>query len=110
RVSAPDEMRRGVLEEHRLGRQGIKQRRVDIELGHPEAMKHAVRQEVGVSFMFASAVRAEIARGELQVLARPDLSMKVPIYLVHREDKRFSAFQTQLVQFILSRAVPVSVP
>ena len=55
-------------------------------------------------------MRAEIARGELQVLARPDLSMKVPIYLVHREDKRFSAFQTQLVQFILSRAVPVSVP
>ncbi|WP_460415745.1 LysR family transcriptional regulator [Pseudomonas sp. microsymbiont 2] len=107
-VSTPRNMPRRELEESLLRRQGFEQRRVVIELGHPEAMKHAVRQEVGVSFMFASAVRAEIARGELQVLARPDLSMKVPIYLVHREDKRFSAFQTQLVQFILSRAVPGS--
>lgn len=77
-----------------------------MELGHPEAMKHVVRENLGVSFMFASAVRAEVERRELVVLDRPDLSMKVPIYLVHRDDKRFSAFQAELVQFILDAASP----
>ncbi|MGU1552444.1 LysR family transcriptional regulator [Pseudomonas aeruginosa] len=108
-VSTPRNMPRRELEESLLRRNGIEQRRVVIELGHPEAMKHAVRQDVGVSFMFASAVRAEIGRGELQVLERADLSMKVPIYLVHRADKHFSAFQTQLVRFMLARAMPVVV-
>ncbi|MBN3824500.1 LysR family transcriptional regulator [Burkholderia sp. Ac-20384] len=105
-VSTPRHQPRRELEEALLRERGLEQRKVVMELGHPEAMKHVVRENLGVSFMFASAVRAEVERRELVVLDRPNLSMKVPIYLVHRDDKRFSAFQAELVQFIVDSASP----
>ncbi|MGS0897476.1 LysR family transcriptional regulator [Burkholderia stagnalis] len=103
-VSTPRNQPRRELEEALMRERGLEQRNVVMELGHPEAMKCAVRQNLGVSFMFESAVRAEVDREELVVLDRANLSMKVPIYLIHREDKRFSAFQAELVKFILDSA------
>ncbi|WP_175693238.1 LysR family transcriptional regulator [Burkholderia ambifaria] len=101
-ISTPRNQPRRELEEALMRERGLEQRKVVMELGHPEAAKCAVRENLGVSFMFESAVRSDVDRNELVVLDRANFSMKVPVYLVHREDKRFSAYQAELVQFILA--------
>ncbi|EYS97954.1 LysR family transcriptional regulator [Cupriavidus sp. SK-4] len=103
-ISTPRNLARRELEDTHLRKHGLENRRVVLELGHPEAMKHAVRQDIGLSFMLASSIRADVARGDLVVLDRPDLPMKIPSYVVYREDKRFSAFQAALLQFIRDAA------
>ncbi|QBR01342.1 LysR family transcriptional regulator [Paraburkholderia pallida] len=100
-ISTPKNMARRDLEETLLRKYGLDTRKVVMELGHPEAMKHAVRQDIGLSFMLACSVRDDVRRGDLVALERPGMSMKIPTYLVHREDKRFSAYQSALVQFVL---------
>lgn len=87
----------------------LEKRNAVTELWPREPMKCAVRPNLGVSFVFESAVRSDVSRCELVVLTHTDISMRVPIYLVHREDKRFAAFQTELVQLILDLAWPNTV-
>ena len=103
-VSAPRNVVRRELEEKLLRQCGLDQRTVVLEFGHPEAMKYAVRQGIGLSFLLESSVRDDVMRGELVVLNRPELSIKVPCYLVHRANKYFSTFQAELIEFIRKTA------
>ncbi|ANY16561.1 LysR family transcriptional regulator [Bordetella pseudohinzii] len=100
-ISTPKNLARRELEDMQLRKYGLETRHVVMELGHPEAAKHAVREDIGLSFMLACSVRDDIRRGDLVALEWPGMSMKIPTYLVHREDKRFSAYQSGLVQFLL---------
>lgn len=81
-----------------LDRAGARDRTVAIELGHPEAMKRAVMQSLGIAMLYRSSVQAELDAGvlrELEIEADPDL-FRSPVYLVARKDKAFSGVQLQL--------------
>jgi DNA-binding transcriptional LysR family regulator len=83
-----------------LGSAGVKERRVIVELGHPEAMKQMVAGGVGVCWLFESAVRAELANGTLKELAVEGVDIYGPIFLVHRTDKFLSAVHRGLISEI----------
>ncbi|NKC23259.1 LysR family transcriptional regulator [Ochrobactrum oryzae] len=61
-VSSPRNQVRRELEEDALRAHGIVGRRVVLELGHPEAMKQAVRAHAGVAFVMETSVRDECER------------------------------------------------
>jgi LysR family transcriptional regulator, low CO2-responsive transcriptional regulator len=93
-------------------RLGLNARRVAIELGHPEAMKHAVMSGLGVSLMYRSSVAAELEAGTLREVQIDEAGwMGSPVFLVYRKDRIFSAAQLDLINSIRLRfaAVP-SVP
>ena len=84
-----------------LAKAGITSRDVAIEFGHPEAMKRAVMSGLGVSLMYRSSVAAELESGalrEIQIAGSERLD--VPVFLVHRKDKLFSAAQLDLINDI----------
>ncbi|NQD91669.1 LysR family transcriptional regulator [Pseudomonas sp. CrR25] len=99
-ISAPRKMARRELEDALLRKHGLENRQIILEFGHPEAMKHAVKENLGLCFMLASSIQADVRRGELQIVDLPDINLELPVFLVHREDKRFSNFQTALLDHI----------
>jgi LysR family transcriptional regulator, low CO2-responsive transcriptional regulator len=81
-----------------LGSAGVKERRVIVELGHPEAMKQMVARGVGVCWLFESAVRPELESGTLKEMRVEGVEIAGPIFLVHRTDKFFSAVHRGLIE------------
>lgn len=79
---------------------GIDDRRVVVELGHPEAMKQMVRAGMGVCWLFESAVRQELANGSLREIKADGLEIAGPIYFVRRSDKIFSPVHRSLIENI----------
>jgi DNA-binding transcriptional LysR family regulator len=79
---------------------GIDHRDVVIELGHPEAMKRAAQQGLGVTLLFRSCVEEDIALGRLQEIKLRDATLAVPLCLVYRKEKRFSRAQQELIDVI----------
>lgn len=86
------------IEEHCLRSYGIKTRRVDMEFGHAESIKQAVRAGAGAAFLFRSSVRDELASGALQVVETPGMALTVPVYRVGRKGKKLSGFQVALME------------
>lgn len=82
---------------------GLAERRVTVELGHPEAMKQMVRSGVGVSWLFESAVSRELADGTLREVRVEDFAIEGPVYFVHRTDKLFSRVHCDLVELCKAR-------
>ncbi|WP_273773105.1 LysR family transcriptional regulator [Brucella intermedia] len=103
-VSSPRNQVRRELEEDALRAHGIIGRKVVLELGHPEAMKQAVRAHAGVAFVMETSVRDECERGLLCQVATPGVDLSVPVFLVSRRDKSFSDFQASLMDFVRSSA------
>ncbi|MNR03230.1 putative DNA-binding transcriptional regulator [compost metagenome] len=103
-ISAPKNMVRREIEDAQLHTYGLEERRVLLEFGHPEAMKHAVRQDLGLCFLPACCVSDDVARGALRVVELPGVVLRIPAYLVHRDTKHFSAFQQALVDHLRSAA------
>jgi DNA-binding transcriptional LysR family regulator len=99
-VEAPQKLLRRQFVDHQLQRIGIRDRKVSIELGHPEAMKRATAAGLGVAVLFRSAVRSELASGELREIEVQDVHLSGPIYLVHRKDKLFSAVHRELIDAV----------
>lgn len=97
------------LEEGQLRSNGIPSRRIVLYLGHPEAQKEAVRQDVGVCFFTRSAVEENLKRGDMRWVQTPGLNLSIPLYLLHRDGKDFSPFQLALKSFIAS-AKPSGLP
>ena len=95
------------IEEHCLARLGAGRRKIAMEFGHAESIKQAVRAGAGAAFLFRSSVGDELATGQLKVLSTPDMALEVPVYLVRRKGKQFSAFQILLMQE-LSRSLQES--
>jgi DNA-binding transcriptional LysR family regulator len=71
-----------------------------IELGHPEAVKRAVKEGVGVSVLFRTSVQDELDSGQLREIAIEGVDLSVPVFLVYRRDKRFSEAQSALMDLV----------
>lgn len=92
-------MRRSFVDDQ-LSRLGIGERRIVMELGHPEAMKWAVKENLGVSLLFRSAVAAELERGELREVDVEGARFAMPVFLVHRRGKLFTPLHLDLIAAI----------
>jgi DNA-binding transcriptional LysR family regulator len=105
-VEAPQKLLRRQFVDQQLQRIGIRDRKVSIELGHPEAMKRATAAGLGVAVLFRSAVRGELASGELREIEVEDVDLSGPVYLVYRKDKLFSAVHRELIDAIRAEFAP----
>jgi DNA-binding transcriptional LysR family regulator len=85
------------LADRRLRDFGVSDRHVAIELGHPEAMKRAVEEEVGAAMLFRGTVKDELERGTLVELAVEGVDLAFPVLLMMRADKVLSRAQTELL-------------
>jgi LysR family transcriptional regulator, low CO2-responsive transcriptional regulator len=99
-VEAPQKLVRQQFVDRQLQRIGIGDRKVSIQLGHPEAMKRATAAGLGVAVLFRSAVGAELAGGQLREIEVEGVRLSGPVYLVHRKDKLFSAVHRALIDAI----------
>jgi LysR family transcriptional regulator, low CO2-responsive transcriptional regulator len=99
-VEAPQKLLRQQFVDRRLQQIGVGDRKVAIQLGHPEAMKRATAAGLGVTVLFRSAVRAELASGQLREIEIEGVRLSGPIYLVYRKDKLFSAVHRALIDAI----------
>jgi LysR family transcriptional regulator, low CO2-responsive transcriptional regulator len=99
-VSTPRGSRRRDIEDTELAELGITDRNVVIELGHPEAIKHAVRAGLGVALLFRASVAAELADGSLRELRIADARPRLPVFAVRRADRRPSALHRTLIAAI----------
>lgn len=99
-VDSPVGYIRRTLIDEQLKKVGLRERRVAIQVGHPEAMKRAVLSGLGVALLFQSAAEDEIERGSLRRVEIEDARLSVPIYLVHRKGKMFSAAQRDLLEIL----------
>lgn len=99
-IEAPRGMIRRSLIDRQLERVGIHRRNVVIELGHPEAMKRAAQQGLGVTMLFRSSIEEDIALGRLREIKLRDTTLAVPLCLAYRKEKRFSPVQRELIDAI----------
>ena len=98
-VTSPRHQVRRELEDDALRAYGIVRERIVLELGHPEAMKQAVRHGAGVAFLFETCIADELSLGLLRKVETPGLRMAMPMFLVHRRGKSFSPLQNALIAF-----------
>jgi DNA-binding transcriptional LysR family regulator len=99
-VESPGGLIRRKLVDRQLGKLGIGERNVVMELGHPEAMKRAAMGGLGVTLQFRSAVADDIAAGRLREIDIVDATLSVPVFLVARKGKFVSAIQRDLIDAI----------
>lgn len=97
-VTAQSGTPRREIEENCLRAFGIRRRRIELEFGHAESIKQAVRAGAGAAFLFRSSVRDELASGALRTLRTPGMDLDVPVYQVRRTGKKLSRFQLHLMQ------------
>ena len=99
-VESPKGLLRRSLVDRQLAAEGLRERNVVIELGHPEALKRATQEGLGVCVLFRSAVETELAAGTLAELTLAEASLSVGIYVVRRKAKVLSAVQEDLLAAI----------
>lgn len=99
-VGPPRNLVRRELEDQALYAQGMVNRNVVLELGHPEAIKRAVMAGAGVAFIEESAVLGDLERGDLRVVEAPEIHMVAPVFLAYRRGKCMTDMQANLMQFI----------
>ncbi|MDW6062840.1 LysR family transcriptional regulator [Streptomyces sp. FXJ1.4098] len=99
-ASTPRGSRRRDIEDIELAKLGVIDRNVVIELGHPEAIKHAVRAGLGVALLFRASVAAELADGSLREIRIADARPRLPVFAVRRADRRPSALHRTLLAAI----------
>lgn len=99
-VSAQSGTPRRELEDFLLRQFRVKRKRVEIEFGHAEAMKQAVRAGAGAAFLFRASVRDELASGALREIAIKDMRLEAPVYQVRRRGKKLSAYQLSLMNYL----------
>lgn len=79
---------------------GLPPRKAVMEFGHPEAMKRAVAQGLGLACLFRSAVRKELAAGELREVQVTGLRLSGPVWLIQRNDRTLSPVHNELIDDI----------
>lgn len=104
-VAAQRNTARRELEDHLLGQLGVHRERIEMEFGHPEALKQAVRAGAGIAFFFKASVRDELASGLLREISVDGLALTAPVFQVWRKGKRLSTFQRALMDH-LARTLP----
>ena len=96
-VCSPRGRPRRRLIDEALGGIGLGERRIVIQLGHPEALKIATARGLGVCLMLAASVTQELEAGILRRVEIEGATLSVPIRLARRTDKRFTALQDVLL-------------
>jgi DNA-binding transcriptional LysR family regulator len=104
-VCSPGSRPRRRLIDAALDRIGVHDRQIALQLGHPEALKRATARGIGVCLMLRSSVNDELESGALREVAIEDAHLAVPVVLVRRADKRFSALQSALMATIREQLV-----
>ncbi len=99
-VCSPGGLARRRLVDTALRDLGVESRHIVIELGHPEAMKRAAHDGLGVAVLFLSSVARELEEGTLRRIDIEGVRIPVPILLVRRVEKRTSPLQRQLLDAI----------
>jgi DNA-binding transcriptional LysR family regulator len=97
--SQQNHLRQRLINDH-LRAIGVMRRKVVLQLGHPEAMKRAARDGLGATLLFRSAVEEDLVAGSLREIRIRDVALAIPIYLMHRKGKLFSATQSDLVDAV----------
>jgi DNA-binding transcriptional LysR family regulator len=99
-VSSPGgHIRRGMIDQ-RLAERGARPSNVVIELGHPEAMKRATEDGLGMCLLFRSSVERELEDGRLREVRLQDGPMSVPLVAVLRSEKQLSPIQDKLLEAV----------
>ena len=93
-------MSRRLIVDRLLADLGVPERRIAIELGHPEAMKSATREGLGVCILFRSSVTRELEEGVLREVAIEGAELSVPVLMLARRGKRPTVLQAQLIEAI----------
>lgn len=109
-VSAQANTPRREIEEFLLSGYGVRRRRIEMEFGHAEALKQAVRADEVVSFLFRASVEDELASGALREIQTQGMALAVPVYQVKRRGKTLSHFQASLMRHLASDLRRVSAP
>ena len=99
-IDAPEGIVRRKFVDRQLRQLGVRDRNVVLQLGHPEAMKRATRDGLGVTLLFRSAVREELAAGLLREIRVEGADLAVPLYIVFRKGKTFSPLHWALIEEI----------
>jgi DNA-binding transcriptional LysR family regulator len=68
-----------------------------IELGHPEAIKEAVSNGLGIAFISGFAVEREIRSGDLVCIPVRRWSLSRQLQICHRQDKHLSKVDAALI-------------
>jgi DNA-binding transcriptional LysR family regulator len=95
--------------DRQLARQGIHERNIMIELGHPEAVKAVVGSGLGVALLPLSSVQVELERGDLRRIEIDETQVGLPIFIAHRGDKQLPQAQQDLadaIRVFLAGAAP----
>lgn len=95
-VSTPVAHMRRTVEERHLHHLGIVDRKVIIELGHPEAMKTALVQRLGVALMFRCAASEELRSGALVEYPLDGVAMSEPVHFVTRQHDTATEFEKRI--------------
>jgi LysR family transcriptional regulator, low CO2-responsive transcriptional regulator len=103
-ITSPRNQVRREIEDDALRAYGIVRSRIVLELGHPEAMKQAVRRGAGVAFVLETSVRQDVEKGDLRVIGTAPLNLPSPMFMVYRRGKSFSPFQRLLAEFVRDAA------
>jgi LysR family transcriptional regulator, low CO2-responsive transcriptional regulator len=99
-VTSPSALLRRELEDNMLYAQDVLHRNVVLELGHPEAIKRAIRAKAGFAFIEETAVRPEIENGDLRVVKTPAVQLTMPLHLARRRGKLLTPMHRRLMEFI----------
>lgn len=99
-ITAQSGTPRRELEDALLREVGIRRRRVEMEFGHAEGLKQAVRAGAGAAFLFRSSVRDELASGVLREIGTGDIRLEAPVFQVRRRGKELSSYQLSLMDFL----------
>lgn len=99
-VSSPAGLVRRSVIDAQIAACGVRPRNTVMELGHPEAMKRATLDGLGMCLMFRSSVARELADGTLREILLEDAELSVPLLTVMRADKRLSPIQRELLEAV----------
>jgi DNA-binding transcriptional LysR family regulator len=75
---------------------GITSRNVAIEMGSAEAMKQAVRADIGVALLWEASVREDIDSGVLREVTIDGAELLDSLYIVKHRSKRLTPLQGKL--------------
>jgi DNA-binding transcriptional LysR family regulator len=99
-IDAPEGIVRRKFVDRQLRQLGVRDRNVVLQLGHPEAMKHATRAGLGACLLFRAAVEEELRDGRLIEIALTDAAMSVPVYQVSRVTKALTPVQAAIAEAV----------
>lgn len=81
---------------------GVSRRRTTIELGSAEAIKLAVRANLGVALLWRGSATAELNRGELREITVIGACLTDTLYIVKRVNTKLSRLQQKLLDSLKS--------